>query len=150
MYLPPVYAYAFFLTYLIPAALSNYSATIVYLTVRFASGRLCRSLKSKPDYSFPFLRAFMTGYYFIRSRSPSTGTHLVAVSKTLSIIPTVLWVGQFQQPQRNFMNYLPLTFSIIWYSAHPPLFTTGFNGLMDRSRKIIGRTIDRWNRHRHE
>lgn len=143
MYLPSVYAYAFFLTCLIPAALSNYSATIVYLTVRFASGRLCRSLKSKPDYSFPPLHAFITGYYFIRSRSPSTGTHLVAASKTLSIIPTVLWVGQFQQPRRNFMNYLPLTFSIIWYSAHPPLFTTGFNGLMDRSRKIIGRTIDR-------
>lgn len=114
MHFPPVYANVFFPTCsLIPPVLNNYSVTVVYLTGRFASGRLCRSLKGKPDYSFPSLRTFITGYYFIRSRSPSTGTHLVAASKTLSIIPTVLWVGQFQQPRRNFMNYLPFTFSII-------------------------------------
>jgi len=92
----------------------------------------------KADYSFPPLHAFITGYYFIRSHSPSTGTHLVAASKMLSIIPIALWVGQFQQPRRNFMNYFLLTFilySVLSFSV------TGFNGLMDRSPKIIGRTI---------
>lgn len=105
------------------SSFSNYSITIVYLARQRGEKGLCR-FQRQTELFFSFSAcAFITGYYFIRSltHSPSTGTTVcvwVVASKTLSIILVVrLCVGQFQQPRRNFMNYLFLTFNIVWYSV---------------------------------